>query len=157
MLAINATFIGQFIVLLVLLWFIYKIVVPMLAGPIEARQRKIALGLAAAEKGQQELVQANDRAELIIREARERAGHIIDQAQHRANDLIEQAKASASAEGQRLLAAAQQQIELDAARARESLRREVAQIAISAASKVLEREIDPRMHADLLSTLASQI
>jgi F-type H+-transporting ATPase subunit b len=157
MLAINATFIGQFIVLLVLLWFIYKFVVPMLAGPIEERSRKIALGLAAAEKGQQELVQANDRAEAIIREARERAGHIIDQAQHRANELIEAAKASANAEGQRLVAAAAQQIELDTARAREGLRREVAGIAISAASKVLEREIDPLAHADLLAGLAAQI
>jgi F-type H+-transporting ATPase subunit b len=157
MLAINATFIGQFIVLLVLLWFIYRFVVPMLAGPIGDRQRRIALGLAAAEKGQQELVQATDRAEAIIREARERASHIIDQAQHRANDLIEQAKANASAEGQRLVAAAAQQIELDTARAREGLRREVAVIAISAASKVLEREIDPLAHADLLAGLAAQI
>jgi F-type H+-transporting ATPase subunit b len=157
MLAINATFIGQFIVLLVLLWFIYKVVVPMLADPIEQRQRRIALGLAAAEQGEQSLAQAQVRAEALIGEARVRAGQIIEQAQHRANDLIEQAKASAGAEGQRLVAAAAQQIELDTARAREGLRREVAQIAISAASKVLEREIDPRAHADLLSKLATQI
>jgi F-type H+-transporting ATPase subunit b len=154
---INLTLIVQMLVFITLIWFTMKFVWPMILGPMDERARKIALGLAAAEKGQQELVQANDRAELIIREARERAGHIIDQAQHRANDLIEQAKVSAGAEGQRLLAAAQQQIELDAARAREGLRREVAQIAISAAAKVLEREIDPRTHADLLSKLASQI
>src|ERR1700690_1183410 len=61
MLAINATFIGQFIVLLVLLWFIYKVVVPMLAGPIEERQRKIALGRAAAGEREQELVREDDR------------------------------------------------------------------------------------------------
>jgi F-type H+-transporting ATPase subunit b len=154
---INLTLIVQMLVFVTLIWFTMKFVWPMILGPMDERARKIALGLAAAEKGQQELVQANDRAEAIIREARERAGHIIDQAQHRANDLIEQAKASASAEGQRLVAAAAQQIELDAARAREELRREVAQIAISAASKVLEREIDPRAHADLLAQFATQI
>jgi F-type H+-transporting ATPase subunit b len=154
---INLTLIVQMLVFITLIWFTMKFVWPMILGPMDERSRKIALGLAAAEQGQQELVQANDRADAIIREARERAGHIIDQAQHRANDLVEQAKASASAEGQRLVAAAQQQIELDAARARDGLRREVAQIAISAASKVLEREIDPRLHADLLSKLASQI
>ncbi len=98
MLAINATFIGQFIVLLVLLWFIYKVVVPMLADPIEKRQRRIALGLAAAEQGEQSLAQAQVKAEALIGEARARAGQIIEQAQHRANDLIEQAKASAGAE-----------------------------------------------------------
>lgn len=154
---INLTLIVQMLVFVTLIWITMKFVWPMILTPMNERERRITLGLAAAEKGQQELVQANDRAESIIRDARERAGHIIEQAQHRANDLIEQAKANANSEGQRLVAAAHQQIELDSARAREGLRREVAQIAVSAASKVLEREIDPRTHADLLSQLATQI
>ena len=157
MLAINATFIGQFIVLLVLLWFIYKVVVPMLAGPIEERQRKIATGLAAAEAGQKQLAEANLEAEQIVRAARERANQIIDHAQHRANDLVEQAKGTAGTEGARIISAAQQQIELDTTRARESLRREVAGIAVSAAAKLLGREIDAPKHADLLDKLAAQI
>jgi F-type H+-transporting ATPase subunit b len=154
---INLTLIVQVIVFIVLIWFTMKFVWPMILGPMEERSRKIAAGLAAAEKGEQELALARDRAESIIREARERATQIIDQAQHRANDLIEQAKGSATAEGQRLVESAKQQIELEASHAREALRREVATIAVSAASKVLEREIDPRTHADLLSKLATQI
>jgi F-type H+-transporting ATPase subunit b len=157
MLAINATFIGQFIVLLVLLWFVYKFVVPMLAGPIEARQQRIAHGLAAAEEGQQSLAQAQVKAEEVIREARERATHIIDQAQKRANELVEQAKSQAIAEGARLVASAQTQIDLEATRARESLRKDVAVLAVRAASKVLEREIDAKTHAELLNKLATQI
>jgi F-type H+-transporting ATPase subunit b len=154
---INLTLIVQMLVFIVLVWFTMKVVWPMILGPMDERSRKIAAGLASAEKGQQELAQANERAETIVREAREKAGQIIDQAQHRANDLVEQAKGTATAEGARLVAAAQQQIELDTSRARESLRREVAQIAVSAASKLLEREIDPKAHADLLSKLATQI
>jgi len=154
---INLTLIVQMLVFIVLIWFTMKFVWPMILGPMDERSRKIALGLAAAEKGQQEFAQARDRADSIVREARERAGQIIDQAQHRANDLVEQAKGTATTEGQRLVEAAQQQIELETSKARESLRREVATIAISAASKVLEREIDPRTHADLLSKLATQI
>ena len=157
MLSINATFIGQFIVLLVLLWFIYKVVVPMLAGPIEERQRRIAQGLAAGEKGQQALTEARSNADAIIREARERATQIIDHAQHRANELVEEAKGTASTEGARLVAAAHQQIDLDTTRARESLRKEVAGIAVGAASKLLGREIDARAHAELLDKLATQI
>jgi F-type H+-transporting ATPase subunit b len=154
---INLTLIVQMIVFVVLVWFTMKFVWPMILGPMEERSKKIAAGLAAADKGQQELAQARDRAEAVIREARERATQIIDQAQHRANDLVEQAKSTATAEGQRLVAAAKQQIELEASHAREALRREVAAIAVSAASKVLEREIDQRAHADLLSKLATQI
>ena len=154
---INLTLIVQMLGFVVLVWFTMKVVWPMILNPMDERSRKIAAGLAAAEKGQQDLTLAQERADAILREAREKASQIIDQAQHRANDLVEQAKGAATAEGARLVAAAQQQIELDTSRARETLRREVAQIAVSAASKLLEREIDPKAHADLLTKLATQI
>jgi len=124
---------------------------------MDERQRKIAQGLAAADEGEKELAQARDKADAIIREARERANQVIDHAQHRANELIEQAKGAANVEGARILAAAEQQIALDTTRAKESLRREVAGIAVGAASKLLGREIDARAHADLLEQLAEEI
>ena len=154
---INLTLIVQMIVFIVLIWFTMKFVWPIILGAMEERSKKIAQGLAAADQGEQALAQARERAEAIVREARERATQIIDNAQHRASDLVEQAKGTASTEGQRLVAAAQQQIELEASRAREMLRREVAQIAVQAASKLLQREIDPQAHADLISKLATQI
>ncbi|MEA3177397.1 MAG: F-type H+-transporting ATPase subunit b [Gammaproteobacteria bacterium] len=154
---INLTLVVQMIVFIVLIWFTMKFVWPMILGPMEERSKKIAAGLAAGEKGTQELAQARDRADAIVREARERATQIVEQAQRQANDLVEHAKGTASSEGVRLVEAAKQQIELETSHAREALRREVATIAVSAASKVLEREIDPRAHADLISKLATQI
>lgn len=154
---INLTLIVQMIVFALLVWFTMKFVWPVLLGIMDERARKIAQGLAAAEKGEAELAQARDKAEGIIREARDRANQIIDHAQHRASDLIEQAKGTAVAEGERLVAAAQSQIELETSRAREQLRREVGQVAVTAASKLLGREIDARTHADLIDTLATQI
>src|SRR5215467_1984122 len=99
------------VVFATLIWFTMKYVWPMILGPMEERSRKIALGLAAAEKGQKDLAEAEQRADVVIREARERANQIIDQAHRRANEMIEQAKGTAQAEGQRLVTAAQQQIE----------------------------------------------
>jgi F-type H+-transporting ATPase subunit b len=154
---INLTLIVQMIVFIVLIWFTMRFVWPMILGPMNERETRIAQGLAAAEKGEQELGEARGKAEAIVREARERANQIIDHAQHRANELLEQAKGVASNESARIVAAAQQQIELEAMRARESLRREVAGIAVGAASKLLGREIDARKHADLLDQLATQI
>jgi F-type H+-transporting ATPase subunit b len=154
---INLTLIVQMIVFIVLIWFTMKFVWPMILGPMEERAKKIATGLAAGEKGQQELAQARDRADAIVREARERATQIVEQAQRQANDLVEQAKGTATSEGARLVEQAKQQIELETSHAREALRREVATIAVSAASKVLEREINPQTHADLLNKLATQI
>jgi len=154
---INATLIGQAIVFLILIWFTMKFIWPPLMQSVAERQKKIADGLAAAERGQKDLDEAKRRADGIIREARERATQIIDHAQQRANELVDQAKGTATQEGQRLVAAAQQQIDLEAQRARESLRREVGALAISTASKLLEREIDERTHADLITKLAAQI
>ena len=154
---INLTLIIQMIVFALLVWFTMSRIWPPLMRAVEERQRKIAQGLAAADRGEQELQQARQGAEAILREARERAGQIIEQAQHRANDIVEQARVSASQEGQRLVASAQQQIDLQASRARESLRRDVGEIAIAAASKLLEREIDARAHQELISKLAAQI
>ena len=154
---INLTLIVQMVVFIVLIWFTMTFVWPLITNAMEERAKKIALGLAAAEKGQAELAQARTNSDAIIREARDRAQQIIDQAQHRANELVEQAKSAATQEGQRLVAAAQQQIDLEANRARESLRKEVAQLAVNTASKLLEREIDARAHADLISKLATQI
>ena len=154
---INLTLIVQMLVFAVLVYGTMKWIWPVILGAMEERSRKIAQGLAAAEQGEQELAEARDKADAIIREARERASHIIEQAQHAARDLVEQAKGAARTEGARILAAAQQQIELDTARAREALRREVAGIAVRAASKLLAREIDARTHADLLDKLTAQI
>ena len=154
---INLTLIVQMLVFALLVFGTMKFIWPPILNAMEERSRKIAQGLAAAEQGEQELAEARDKADAIIREARERASHIIEQAQHRANDLVEQAKGAARSEGARILAAAQQQIELDTTRAREALRREVAGIAVRAASKLLAREIDARTHADLLDKLTAQI
>ena len=154
---INLTLIVQMLVFIVLIWFTMKFVWPLILGPMEERSKKIAQGLAAADRGEEALAKARDEAETIIRAARERASQIIDLANTQANELVEQAKGVATSDAQRIKVAAEQQTELETSRARESLRREVAQIAVQAASKLLEREIDPKAHADLLSKLATQI
>jgi F-type H+-transporting ATPase subunit b len=154
---INATFIGQIVVFLILLWFFTKFVVPPLAEANAARQKKIAEGLAAADRGQKDLDEAQARANDVIREARERANQIVDQASRRSNDMVESAKVTALQEGDRLVAAAKQQIELETTRAREELRREVARLTVASASKLLGREIDAAKHADILNKLATEI
>jgi F-type H+-transporting ATPase subunit b len=153
----NLTLIIQMIVFAILIWAMMSFAWPKILSAMEERSKKIAQGLAAADQGKESLAQAQVKADAVIREARERATHIIDQAQKRANEVVEQAKGQATAEATRIAAAAQTQIELEATPARESLRKDVAGLAVRAASKVLEREIDPATHAELLNKLAAQI
>ena len=154
---INLTLVIQMVVFALLIWFTMKVIWPPILGLMEARSKKIALGLAAAEKGQQDLANAGQLAEGVINEARKRANEIIDQAQRRANDMVEAARIKALEEGERLVATARGQIELATTKAREDLRKEVGRLAVSSASKLLGREIDASAHADLLGALAKEI
>src|ERR1700742_3971127 len=154
---INATFIGQIIVFLIMLWFIVKFVAPMMAGPIGERYKKISEGLAAAERGQKDLSEASARVEEIVRQARTRAQQIEQQAHAQANEIVEAAKRNAQTEAARIVEAAQGQVNLQVQRARDDLRKQVAQLAVAGASKIIEREIDPNAHSQLLDQLAAQI
>ena len=70
------------------------------------RAKKIAEGLAAAERGQKDLVAAEARVEELVKAARERALAMEHQAQARANQIVEAAKQTAQSEAARLMEAA---------------------------------------------------
>ncbi len=141
----------------VLVWFTMKVVWPMIMGAMQARQRKIAEGLAAGERGQKDLTAAESRVEEIVREARVRAQQIEQQAHVQANEIVEAARLSATTEGARILGSAEQQIALQVQSARDVLRKQVAALAVAGAGKLIEREIDARAHAQLLDKLVAQI
>jgi len=154
---INLTLFGQSITFIVFVWFCMKFVWPPIMGALQERQKRIADGLAAAERGQHEQELAEKAAAEKLHEAKEQAGEIIAHAQKRASEIVDEAKDDARTEGERLLAAAQSEIEQEVNRAKETLRQQVAGIAVAGASKVLEREIDESAHGDILDKLVAEI
>jgi F-type H+-transporting ATPase subunit b len=154
---LNATMLIQSLVFIILALITMKFIWPPLIKALEERQKKIAEGLAAAEKGSKNLAEAKSQANELIKEARVQATKIIEQANRRSSEVIDEAKGTALAEGQRLLSEAQQEVALESSRAREQLRREVANIALAGAGKLLGREVDAKAHADLLEQLALEI
>ena len=153
----NATLIGQMITFSLLVIFTMKYVWPPIMKAMQERQKRIAEGLASAERGVREQELAQAKAAETLKEAKQQAAEIIAQAQRRANEMIEESKNQARAEGERQLAAAQAEIEQEANRAREALRAQVADLAVAGASKVLEKEIDAKAHSKMLQELAAQI
>jgi F-type H+-transporting ATPase subunit b len=154
---INLTLFGQSITFIVFVWFCMKFVWPPIMGALQERQKRIADGLAAAERGQHEQELAEKAAAEKLHEAKAQAGEIIAHAQKRASEIVDEAKGDARTEGERLLAAAQSEIEQEVNRAKETLRQQVAGIAVAGASKVLEREIDESAHGDILDKLVAEI
>lgn len=151
---LNATILAQMCIFALVIWVSMKYLWPEITGSIQERTKRIAEGLAAAEQGRKDLVEAESRAEELIKAARERALAMENQAQARANQIIEAAKQTAQSEAARLLESARAQVTLDTQKAREELRGQVASLAVSGAAQIIGREIDPRAHAQLLDKLA---
>ena len=154
---INMTFFGQMISFALLIWFTMKFIWPPMNRAIEERQKKIADGLAAAERSQHDLAQAQQSVDAAMREARAKANEVIEQAHQRANQIIEQAKTDAMVEATRQKAMADAEIVASQNRAREDLRKQVSSLAVSGAEKLLRREIDANAHKALLDELAAQL
>ena len=154
---INLTLFAQAMVFAGLIWFTIKFIWPPLLVAIEARQKQIADGLAAGEQGRKSLEVSTRQAEDAIKEARARATDILSQAEKRAAQLIDEAKGAAKDEGAREKAAAKAEIGQELQRARESLREQVAALAVAGAEKILRREVDARAHAELLDGIKRQL
>ena len=153
----NLTLIGQTIAMIFFVWFCMKYIWPPITIAIEARQKEIADGLAAAERGQSDLAQAKTEAEKIIAGAHDQARGIVDQANARAGGILEAAKAEGEAEKQRQLQGARAEIDVEINRARDELRGQVAAIAVAGAERILTREIDASAHRELLDQLAAEL
>jgi F-type H+-transporting ATPase subunit b len=151
------TLLGQMFTFAILIWFTVKFIWPPMMKAIEDRQQKIAEGLAAADRSQKDLAQAQDKVNEELKKARTQANEIIDQAHARANQIVDQAKNDAIAEGNRQKALADSEISAAANRAKEDLRKQVSALAVSGAEKLLKREIDASAHKALIDDLAAQL
>jgi F-type H+-transporting ATPase subunit b len=154
---INLTLLAQAVSFAILIWFTVKFVWPPLLNAVETRQKQIADGLAAGERGRHELELASKRASQDLHTAKEKASAIIAQAEKRAAEIIEEAKSNAKVEGERILTGAKAEIDQEVNRAKEGLRQQVSQLAVAGAEKILRREIDAKAHSDMLAAIANEL
>jgi F-type H+-transporting ATPase subunit b len=148
---------GQTLAMIVFVVFCMKYIWPPILNALEERQQQIEEGLAAADKSQEKLAEAEAEADQIVADARQQATGILDQAHARANEIVAEGKESGVKERDRQLAAAKAEIEQETNKAREELRGQVSAIAIASAEKILNREIDGAAHDDILGKLAQEI
>ena len=154
---INATLILQSMAMLIFVWFCMQVVWPPILKALDERRTRIADGLAASDRAEKALQEANQKVDEEIKAAREKAHDIIEQANQRHGQILEQAKDDATGERQRQVAAGEAEITLSANQAREDLRATVANLAVLGASRILEKEIDADAHRELLDKLIAEI
>jgi F-type H+-transporting ATPase subunit b len=155
--SITSTLIIQLIVFLLLVWFTMTMIWPPIAAALDARAAKIREGLSAADKAKADLAAANLRVEKELSSARNDAAQRLADAERLAQSMIEEAKGKASDEGAKIVAAARTEAEQEAIKARETLRDQVASLAVKGAEQILRREVDAKAHADLLGQLKAEL
>ena len=155
--SITGTLIIQMIVFLILVWFTMKFVWPPITTALDERAKKIADGLSAADKAKTELVAANKRVEVQLSAARDDAAKRLADAERLAQQIVEEAKGKAPVEGEKIIAAAKAEAEQEAVKARETLREQVAGLAVKGAEAILRREVDAGAHANMLSQLKAEL
>ena len=154
---LNATLFAQIVVFFILAWFTMKFVWPPIMKALDERATKIAESLAEAERARQMLKNASTSAADAVREGKDKVAELIVQAEKRGQAIIEAAKMQAKVEADKVVAGAKAEIEQEAARAKESLRERVAELAVAGAEKILRREIDAKVHADILLAIEKDL
>ncbi len=154
---LNATFFAQMVVFFILWWVVAKFIWPPLVKALDERAKKIADGLAAAEKGKAELELANKRVDVAMAEARAEGAQRVADAEKRAQMVAEEIKQNAQAEAARIIAQAKADAEQQVTKAREQLRDQVAVLAVKGAEQILKREVNAQVHADLLNQLKAEL
>ncbi|TRZ67003.1 MAG: F0F1 ATP synthase subunit B [Rhodocyclaceae bacterium] len=154
---INLTLISQAIAFAVFIWFTVKFVWPPMLTAITERQKKIEEGLAAAERSKKDLELAQARSTDTLREAREKSTEMIGGAERQAAHIVEDARAEAARIISLARVAAEGEATVAAQRAKESLRDQVALLAVAGAEKILRREVNAQVHSELLASLKSEL
>ncbi|WP_133408512.1 F0F1 ATP synthase subunit B [Parashewanella tropica] len=154
---IGITLLWQTLAFAIFVWFCMKYVWPPLLAAIEERQKKIADGLADADRAAKDLELAQAKATDQLKEAKATANEIIESANKRKAQIVDEAKAEADAERAKIIAQGHAEIEAERNRVKEELRKQVASLAIQGAEKILERSIDPNAHSDIVEKLVAEI
>ncbi|MDD5296017.1 MAG: F0F1 ATP synthase subunit B [Rhodocyclaceae bacterium] len=154
---LNATLFAQLVVFFILAWFTMKFVWPPIVKALDERAKKVADGLAAADKAKADLALAEKRAMDELRKARESAADMRGNAERQAASIIDEART----ESARIVAQAREAAEGEAAvasqRAKEALREQVAALAVAGAERILRKEINAQVHTELLANLKQEL
>ncbi|CAA9570365.1 MAG: hypothetical protein AVDCRST_MAG19-2715 [uncultured Thermomicrobiales bacterium] len=147
--------IAQLIAFMIFIWLLWRFALGPIVRVLDERRDRISESMAAAQRMQAELAATAARNEEVLAEARRDAQQIVLNAREAGDAAIARARASADAQAEEYLGRAQATLRQETAQARQVLRQEVADLAVTAAGRIVRRELDPAAQARLIEeTLA---
>lgn len=150
---LNATILGQAISFVLFVWFCMKYIWPPIISAIETRQKEIKQSLINSRKAQDELCILQKKIDQNIIEAKEKASNILNEANKQKVLILEEAKKNALEESKKILANTQSEIEIAVIHARKNLHKEVVDLSILMAEKIIKKNVSKDENQNLLDEL----
>jgi F-type H+-transporting ATPase subunit b len=145
----------QLIAFLGFIALLWKYALGPIVKMIDSRTDKIQESMSAAEKMQADLKATAARNEEALVEARKESQHIVANAREASEAMLNKAREEAGKQADEYLARAQASLRSETEQARLQLRQELAGLAVTAAGKIVRKELDPAAQAQLIEeTLA---
>jgi len=154
---LNITLIFEMVVFALFVLVTMKFIWPPIMKVLEERRKKIADGLEAAEQGKRELSLAGQKSTELLTNAKQKATQIIDGSNERAGKIIDNAKVQGVAENKRIVENAQVEVSHQVRKARESLCKELADMVVVGATKIIKKDIDKSVHNKMLNELINEL
>ena len=150
-------FFWTIITFLVLVALLTKFAWKPLLQALDARQESIRKSLDDAQTAKRELERLQQESAQIIRKAHAEAESIVSRSWSDGEKLREEMKQKARAEADAIMKESRRQIELETSRALRQIRNEVADLSITIASKLIQRNVSREDNNRLVEETLRQI
>jgi F-type H+-transporting ATPase subunit b len=147
--------IAQIITFIIFVYLFWRYALKPIVTRLDARQDKIRTSIEAVEKMRLELNATEARNEQLLDEARRESQQIVANARQSSEATLARAREEASKQAEDYLNRAQESLRQETNQARQQLRQEIADLAVTAATRIVRREIDPAAQSQIIrDTLA---
>jgi F-type H+-transporting ATPase subunit b len=140
----------QLIAFLIFAFLLWRFASKPIVRVLDERQERIREGMEAAARMKAQLEETTARNEEVLAEARREAQTILAQARESGDALIGRAREEAGRQSDEYMARAQATLRAETEQARQELRKEVADLAVMAASRIVRKELDPSAQIGLI-------
>ncbi len=123
---------------------------------LDDRKKRIEEGLEASDESKRRLAETEQDVAKELDKARQEGQAQIAQAQQISARIQEEARQQARAESEQLLERARSEIQLERDSAIADLRREFADLTITAAERVIRRSLDKDTHRELIQEVLAE-
>jgi F-type H+-transporting ATPase subunit b len=147
---INLTLLGEMLTFAILIWVTLKYIWPPLSRAMHERQKQIADGLAAAERGERTMELAKKTIKNQLQKSKIEAAEIIKQAEKRVANMLEEARLKADAQGAKMLELTREEMAAEMEKARVELEKEIVNLVFLVSEKVLEQNLTSTMDSCLV-------